>query len=89
MGLEPTHRFSDFLCEFRVSISTWVQRDVGWSKFQRQPGYGAFSVSPSQIEMVSKYIDRRREHHRHQGFQHESRQLLVRQGIEFKKKYLW
>jgi hypothetical protein len=89
VGLKPTHRVSDFLCEFRVSISMWVQRDVGLSKFQWQPGYGAFSVSASQIEVVSKYIDRRREHHRHQGFQHEYRQLLMRQGIEFKNKYLW
>ena len=32
--------------------------------FQWQDGYGAFSVSPSQLDKVTAYIRNQREHHK-------------------------
>jgi putative transposase len=58
-------------------------------EFARQNGYGAFSVSESNVPEVKKYIERQAEHHRRMAFQDELRQLLARHGIAADERYLW
>ncbi|SMP34069.1 hypothetical protein SAMN06265367_10965 [Algoriphagus winogradskyi] len=41
-----------------------------------QGGYDAFSVNPSQIEIVSIYIQNQREHHVSKTFQEEYRAFI-------------
>jgi putative transposase len=53
-----------------------------------QAGYGAFSVSHSNIEQVKQYIANQEEHHRTRTFQEELRLLLQRHGIEFAERYV-
>ena len=53
-----------------------------------QRGYGAFSVSPSQLEAVFQYIDTQQEHHRIRTFQDEYRVLLRKHGIDFDEGYV-
>jgi REP element-mobilizing transposase RayT len=57
--------------------------------FYWQAGYGAFSVSPSNVEAVRKYIDEQEGHHRKLTFQDEFRELLRRHGIEWDERYVW
>jgi putative transposase len=54
-----------------------------------QRGYGAFSVSPSQLDTALKYLETQQEHHRTRTFQEEYRQLLRRHGVEFDERYVW
>jgi len=54
-----------------------------------QRGYGAFSVSPSQLDAVLQYVDAQQEHHRTRTFQEEYRELLRRHGVEFDERYVW
>lgn len=56
----------------------------GW-----QEGYGAFSVSRTQIEEMKRYIRRQEEHHRKKTFQEEYLDLLRENGIEFDERFLW
>lgn len=58
-------------------------------KFEWQKGYGAFSVSPSNIEGVKKYIANQEKHHEKKNFQVEYVDLLNASGIEFDEQYLW
>jgi putative transposase len=58
-------------------------------KFGWQDGYGAFSVSESQIASVGRYIQSQERHHRRQSFQDELRALLEKHGIEYEERYLW
>ena len=44
--------------------------------FQWQDGYGAFSVSPSQLDKVTAYIRNQREHHKKVTFEQEFLALL-------------
>jgi putative transposase len=44
--------------------------------FQWQEGYGAFSVSPSQLDKVSDYIKTQPEHHKKISFEQEFLALL-------------
>ena len=54
-----------------------------------QRGYGAFSVSPSQLDAVLQYLQTQEEHHRTRTFQEEYRELLRRHGIEFDEQFVW
>lgn len=54
-----------------------------------QAGYGAFSVSQSNVEKVRDYIARQEEHHRKLSFQEEFRALCVRHGLAIDERYVW
>jgi len=67
----------------------WVHQTIKLAVFSWQEGYGAFTVSASQLEVAKQYIANQAEHHRKKTFQEEYRELLVKSGIEFDEKYLW
>ena len=70
--------------------SKWIHeefsalRNFGW-----QDGYGAFTVSKSNIPEVIKYIQNQRAHHRQKTFQEEYLEFLHANGIEYDERYLW
>ena len=57
--------------------------------FAWQDGYGAFTVSRSNVSSVMTYIQNQREHHRKRTFQEEYRELLEKHGIEYDERYIW
>ena len=52
-------------------------------------GYGAFTYSRSQIDMVIKYILNQEEHHRKKTFREEYINMLIKSRIDFDEKYLF
>jgi len=58
-------------------------------KFQWQEGYGAFSVSSSQVPKTIAYINNQKEHHRGKSFKEEFLELLNRHGIEYDSRYVF
>ena len=56
----------------------------GW-----QNGYGAFSVSASNIEQVKAYIANQEEHHRKFTFKEEFLTLLKRYRIPYDEQTIW
>ena len=56
---------------------------------QEQEGYGAFTVSRSDIGEVTDYIASQEEHHRKRTFQEEYIAFLEEQWIEYDPRYLW
>ena len=76
--------------ETKRASSMWAKtRSDAWSNFYWQRGYGAFSVSYSNVNRVVQYIETQEEHHRKVTFQDEYRALLKRHGIEFDERYIW
>ncbi len=70
--------------------SAWIQETFPAMKgFGWQDGYGAFTVSRSDVPSVIAYIQGQREHHRTETFQEEYRELLKRHEIEYDERYLW
>lgn len=59
------------------------------SDFSWQNGYGAFTVSESQVEKVGDYIANQKQHHHAESFESEFVTLLRKNGIDFEMKYLW
>jgi REP-associated tyrosine transposase len=88
VGLRATHTLADVLREIKSVSSAWVHEEVGVRSFAWQEGYGAFTVSSSQLENVRKYIQKQEEHHRTRTFRDEYLALLRRAGVEFDERYL-
>ncbi len=56
--------------------------------FSWQDGYGAFTVSQSQLDVVRHYIRNQEEHHRTKTFEEEYRAFLTRNHVDFDDRYL-
>jgi REP element-mobilizing transposase RayT len=88
--LSRTIAISKMIEEMKTESSAWVKtqspslRDFYW-----QAGYGAFSVSRSNVGVVKAYISHQEEHHRRVSFQDEYRALLARHEVKFDERYVW
>ena len=101
INTEPDHAHVLFVLGRSIAISKLVgnlktgatdwlrQQDVALRQFHWQSGYGAFSVSASNVASVQAYIRNQREHHRTRSFQDEFRALLRKHGIEWDERYVW
>src|SRR5437763_6993050 len=88
VGLRATHTLADVLRELKSVSSKWVHEEMGVSSFAWQEGYGAFTVSASQLERVRCYIQQQEEHHQTHTFKDEYLALLQRSGVEFDEQYV-
>lgn len=86
--LKSKHRLDYFLRDLKADSSEWVHKEIT-RMFEWQKGYGAFSVSPTAVEDVRRYIKNQKEHHRRIDFKKEYIDLLTKAGIEFQEEYLW
>ncbi len=89
MGLKPTHTLASVVRDIKAASSAWVHQEIKLHTFSWQEGYGAFSVSVSQLETVKHYIANQADHHRKKSFQEEYREFLTKHNIAFEEKYLW
>ncbi len=89
IGLRATVRLADVIRDLKSVSSKWVHDEISDRSFAWQEGYGAFTVSTSQRELVKDYIARQEEHHRRRSFQEEYRELLRLSGVDFDERYLW
>ena len=88
--LRPDKSVSDILRDLKANSSGWMHdvfpelKDFSW-----QNGYGAFTVSASQVENVREYIANQEAHHQKIGsFRDEFIKMLRANKIEFDEKYL-
>jgi REP element-mobilizing transposase RayT len=86
--LKSKHRLDYFLRDLKADSTGWVHKEIT-KMFEWQKGYGAFSVSPTSVEDVRRYIERQKEHHKRIDFQTEYRRMLTSAGVEFEEKFLW
>lgn len=88
--LPATLSIADAMRLVKTNSSRWIhekwpaRRTFGW-----QRGYGAFSVSESNRDSVTRYIANQEEHHRKTTFKEEFIALLERHGIEYDPRYVW
>ena len=74
----------------KKSSSKWLKgKSPDLHSFAWQAGYGAFSVSESNIPQVREYIAKQQEHHKVKSFQDELRCLLEKHRVEYDERYLW
>jgi putative transposase len=87
-SLSKNIAFSDLIGRLKGSTSKRLKEkgvfDFGW-----QNGYGAFSVSESNVEAVTMYIQKQAEHHLKFTFQEEVRELMKHHRVNFDERYVW
>lgn len=87
--LKATHRLCDVLGQVKSVSSRWVHEVIGLQAFAWQDGYGAFTVSPSQVDPVRRYIANQTAHHRTVSFEEEYLRFPHQAGVEYDERYLW
>ena len=73
----------------RVSNQWLKEQDAALADFEWQAGYGAFSVSQSNLEPVRAYIADQEQHHHKLTFQDELRALLRKHDMDWDERYVW
>ena len=56
----------------------------GW-----QDGYGAFTYSIREKEILIQYVKNQKKHHHKETFEEDFRRPLIEHGIEFDERYLF
>ena len=76
--------------EVKSNSSKWIKaKDESLKGFYWQDGYGAFSVNPSEVDVVSNYISNQSEHHKKITFQDEYRVFFKKYNVEYDERYVW
>ena len=89
LGLRATHSLADVVRELKTASSRWIHEELRVLRFGWQDGYGAFTVSRSNVPPVRKYIATQEEHHRTRRFEDEYLDLLKKHEIGFDERFLW
>lgn len=72
---------------FKSNSSKWMNEQK--PGFAWQTGYGAFSVSASNLDSVKEYVLTQEEHHRKRDFKQELVVLLRKHRVDFDPQHLW
>src|SRR2546423_15342910 len=88
VSLPANVAIADALRFIKSNSSGWVREK--WKKtFAWQLGYGAFSVSKSNVPGVLKYIANQERHHRRVAFKAEFIDFLRKHEIDYDERYIW
>ena len=85
-----TITIADYVKESKRVTTSWLRtRAPSMHAFHWQSGYGAFSVSASNVPDVIEYIRTQDEHHKRCSFQDEFRALMRCHGLTLDERYAW
>jgi REP element-mobilizing transposase RayT len=88
--LSKNHALCDVIENVKKDSSKWIKtKGRTFRNFHWQSGYGALSVSQSNLAQVVKYIEGQKEHHRRRTFQEEFRAFLKRYQVQYDERYVW
>ncbi len=89
--LSKNYALAKVVEEIKKQSSKWMKQiEGGDSNFAWQDGYAAFSVSPSKLEVVKRYIQNQAEHHKKVGFKEEVEEFMKKQGVvHYDAKFFW
>lgn len=87
--LRQDKAISKTIGELKANSSGWISRTFkDAAGFAWQEGYGAFTVSESQVPKVRRYIETQERHHRTVSFLEELKVILRAHGLPFDERYL-
>jgi len=90
IGIKPDCRISDLVREIKKSSNTYVKENQFTRfPFRWQEGFGAFSYSDSQLDIVIRYILNQKEHHKKKTFQQEYIGFLEKFKVDYNPDYLF
>ena len=70
--------------------SKWIKtKGNKYEKFFWQKGYGAFSINPTQIDIVCQYVKEQSMHHQSKSFKEEYIAFLKKYNVKYDERYVW
>lgn len=89
-GLSRTVPIAKLVEHIKTETSKWAKKKPRGSRtFSWQAGYGAFSISQSNLDGVLGYVQQQEAHHRKRSYQDEFRELCLKHKIEIDERYVW
>jgi len=89
-GMRPKQSLADLMRLVKGDSSEWINKERLVKKpFRWQEGYGAFSYSKSQTDVVVNYVLNQENHHRKTTFLEEYRDFLEKFEIEYEEQYIF
>ena len=86
--IHPSIASADFVRDIKASSSFWIKNTklfpsfIGWEE-----GYGSFTCSYRDLNMLIEYIKNQQDHHKTVTFEDEYRRLLLEAGITPDERY--
>jgi putative transposase len=87
LQLPPKLALAKAVLLLKANSSKWMGEQG--NNFSWQEGYGAFSISSSNLDQVTRYIQNQVAHHRRARFEDELRGLLRKHGVEYDPRYVF
>jgi len=87
IGLRANQCLSSAIRDLKANSSRWMSENG--PRFAWQEGFGAFSVSPSNVAVVKDYIRKQAEHHKKRNFEQEFLMLLKKSGVDFDPQHVF
>jgi len=90
IGFKPDCSLSDLVRDIKANSSKWINDNrFVMGRFEWQTGFGAFTISQSQIKTIINYILNQEEHHYKKTFRDEYIEYLKAYQIDFKTEYIF
>jgi putative transposase len=89
LSIPPTLAVAKSIQDLKSNCTDWIHHTFAELKdFRWQDGYASFTVSPSVLPSVIKYVQGQQEHHKRVSYRDELIWLLKNHEIEFDEKYI-
>ena len=86
--LHSSLSLAQFVQDIKVASNLWIKASgkfplfTGW-----QVGYGAFTYSIREKDMIINYVKKQKQHHHTESYFEEYKRLLIENKIEYDEKY--
>ena len=89
LQFKPDRSVSQTLARLKAVSSKWLNQSGRLAeRFEWQRGYGAFSVSRSDLDSLRRYVAGQREHHRRESYRDELVRFLDEHCVEYEQRFL-
>ncbi|RCK73333.1 MAG: putative transposase [Ignavibacteriae bacterium] len=90
IGMKPDVALSDLIRIIKSNSSKFInEQKFTHGKFNWQEGFGGFSYSHSQLDIVIRYIQNQEKHHSRKTFREEYLEILKKYAVDYDNKYLF
>ena len=90
ISTKPDCNLSDLVRDIKSNSTKWMNKTgLIKSKFAWQNGFGAFTVSQSQLKKVIRYIENQEQHHNSKSFKEEYVDFLKAYQIDYEERYIF
>ena len=86
--LHPSLSLSSYVKDIKVASNLWMKEIGKFPNFESwQEGYGAFTYSIKEKDIIIEYIKNQKEHHKNESFSDEFKRMIIEDGIQFDERY--